>query len=126
LGGLGKEGFRHVFTIETPEEADTATGERVPLWNDRRYEHGPFDLIGDVRGCCDELETLLGQLGYVESRLESDEPVWGTRVFAHPEGRKAVFFGDLVDRGPRILDTARLVRNMVRHGWASASPAITT
>jgi len=122
LGGLGKEGFRHVFTLETPEEAETATVERVPLWTDRREEHGPFDLIGDVHGCCDELEALLGQLGYVESPLESDEPVWGTRVFGHPEGRKALFLGDLVDRGPRILDTVRLVRNMVRHGSALCIP----
>src|SRR5882724_8523859 len=34
-------------------------------------------------------------------------------VYIHPEGRKAVFVGDLVDRGPRILDTLRLVRNMI-------------
>ena len=43
-------------------------------------------------------------------------------VYAHPEGRKAIFVGDLVDRGPRILDTLRLVRNMVRHGSALCVP----
>src|SRR5262249_1186838 len=37
-------------------------------------------------------------------------------------GRKAVFLGDLVDRGPRILDTLRLVRNMVTAGSALAVP----
>ena len=46
-----------------PEEVEAATVERVPLWNDRKHEHGPFDIIGDVHGCCDELEALLGQLG---------------------------------------------------------------
>ncbi len=59
--GLRKEGFRHVFVMETPEEVEAATVERVPLWNDRTGEHGPFDIIGDVHGCCDELE---GRLGY--------------------------------------------------------------
>ena len=47
----------------TPEEVEAATVERVPLWNDRTDEHGPFDIIGDVHGCCDELEELLGRLG---------------------------------------------------------------
>ena len=64
LRGLGREGFRHVFVLETPEEVEAATVERVPLWNDKRQEHGPFDIIGDVHGCCDELEALLQQLGY--------------------------------------------------------------
>ena len=39
--------------------------ERVPLWNDKRDEHGPFDIIGDVHGCGEELEELLARLGYV-------------------------------------------------------------
>lgn len=123
IRGLGREGFRHVFVMETPEAVDAATIERVPLWNDRRDEHGPFDIIGDVHGCCDELEALLGKLGYSEIILEGDaDPVWGARAFAHPEGRRAVFVGDLVDRGPRIVDTVRLVRNMVVHGSAFCVP----
>ncbi len=96
--------------------------ERVPLWNDRRDEHGPFDVIGDVHGCCDELEQVLGRLGYIVTLLESNDPDWGSRVFTHPEGRKVVFVGDLVDRGPRILDSVRLVRNMVVHGSALCVP----
>ena len=122
LRGLRKEGFRHVFVMETPEEVDAATVEQVPLWNDRTGEHGPFDIIGDVHGCCDELERLLDRLGYTEDRLEGDDPAWGSRVYAHPEGRRAVFLGDLVDRGPRILDSVRLVRNMVLHGSALCVP----
>ena len=46
------------------EEVDAAVIERQPLWNNRKHEHGPFDIIGDVHGCCDELEQLLQQLGY--------------------------------------------------------------
>src|SRR5438270_7056110 len=114
LRGLGREGFRHVFVLESPEEVEAATIERVPLWNDKRYEHGPFDIIGDIHGCCDELETLLRRLGYVATTLDPDSPIWGNRAYTHPEGRKAVFVGDLVDRGPRIVDSVRLVRNMVR------------
>src|SRR6516164_4747370 len=52
LRKLGKEGFRHVFVLESPEEVDAVTVERVPLYNDKRAEHGPFDIIGDVHGCC--------------------------------------------------------------------------
>jgi protein phosphatase len=122
LRGLAREGFRHVFVLESPEEVEAATFERVPLGNDKRQEHGPFDLIGDVHGCCDELETLLRQLGYWETNLEGVSPVWGNRAYAHPEGRKVVFVGDLVDRGPRILDAVRLVRNMIAAGSALCVP----
>ncbi|MHB1556136.1 MAG: polynucleotide kinase-phosphatase [Isosphaeraceae bacterium] len=120
--GLRKEGFRHVFALVTPEEVEAAVVERVPLWNDRKDEHGPFDIIGDVHGCYDELEELLGRLGYVETSLDYDDPHWGNRAFVHPEGRKAVFLGDLVDRGPRILDTVRLARNMTYLGSALCVP----
>src|SRR4051794_26301672 len=51
LRGLRKEGFRHVFVLDSPEEIDAASVERVPLWNDRTDERGPFDFIGDVHGC---------------------------------------------------------------------------
>jgi protein phosphatase len=113
LRGLGREGFRHVHVLKSPEEVDAAVIERQPLWNNRKLERGPFDLIGDVHGCCDELEELLQLLGYI-----GDE----TGVRRHPEGRKAVFLGDLVDRGPRIVDTLRTVMTMVRAGSAFCVP----
>ena len=122
LRGLQREGFRHIFVLKSPEEADAATITRVPLWNDKRDEHGPFDIIGDVHGCCDELEALLGQLGYEPGELPEDDLVWGRRIYHHPQGRKAVFLGDLVDRGPRVLDTLKLVRNMVHAGAAVCVP----
>ncbi len=123
IRGLSKEGFRHVFVLESPEDVDAATVERVPLWNDRRNDHGPFDIIGDVHGCCDELEALLTTLGYgAVDALQGGPSFKSGPVYAHPEGRKAIFVGDLVDRGPRILDTTRLVANMVRHGSALCVP----
>ncbi|HEY1377444.1 MAG TPA: polynucleotide kinase-phosphatase [Gemmataceae bacterium] len=122
LRGLGREGFRHVFVLDSPEAVGAATVERVPLWNDKRDDHGPFDIIGDVHGCCDELEALLRQLGFQAMTVEGETPGWGNRTYSHPAGRKAVFVGDLVDRGPRILDTVRLVRNMVRAGSALCVP----
>ena len=117
LRGLKREGLRHIFVMESVEEVDAASVSRVPLWNDKRDEHGPFDIIGDVHGCCDELEALLGQLGY-DVAAENDHD----GVYSHPEGRKAVFLGDIVDRGPRVLDTLKLVRNMVQAGTALCVP----
>jgi protein phosphatase len=117
---LQKEGFRYVFTLRSPEEVAVVQIERQPLWTNRKGEHGPFDIIGDVHGCCDELEALLGQLGY-EYR---EEPAGGRypRAYFHPAGRMAVFLGDLVDRGPRILDTVQLVMKMVMAGNALCVP----
>ncbi|MEP0847345.1 MAG: polynucleotide kinase-phosphatase [Phycisphaerae bacterium] len=70
---LRKEGFRHVFVFNTPEEADAAIVERTPLWNNKQHEHGPFDIIGDVHGCFDELVALLGELGW-EWSFDFDAP----------------------------------------------------
>ena len=64
LRGINREGFRTVHVLRSPEEADAVEIVREPLYNDRRGEHGPFDIIGDVHGCFDELVTLLRQLGY--------------------------------------------------------------
>jgi protein phosphatase len=113
LRGLRKEGFRQVHVLSSPEDVAAAVVERTRLWNDRRDEHGPFDVIGDVHGCCDELELLLAELGYTPGE---------GGAYAHPEGRKAVFVGDLVDRGPRIVDSLRLVRAMVGAGSALCLP----
>jgi len=112
LRGLQREGFHHVFTLSSPDEVAAATIERQPLWNNRTGDHGPFDIIGDAHGCADELEELLALLGYVPTATVG---AFGgaAPVYAHPEGRTAVFLGDLVDRGPRILDTVRLVHAMV-------------
>jgi protein phosphatase len=112
LRGLSREGFKHVHVLRTQEEVDAVVIEQHPLWNNRKHERGPFDIIGDVHGCCDELEELLGVLGYVRT-----DATW-----AHPDGRKAIFVGDLVDRGPRIVDTLKTVMAMARAGTALCVP----
>ena len=117
LRGLNREGFRTVHVLRSPEEAAAVELAREPLYNDCRGERGPFDIIGDVHGCYDELVTLLGQLGYVRGGSGGERLAW-----RHPEGRRAVFLGDLVDRGPRVPDVLRLVMDMVAAGTALCVP----
>lgn len=119
LPHLKREGFRSVAVFSSPEELAGVTLERTPLWVDKRAEHGPFDIIGDVHGCRGELETLLARLGY--GWTATDSPFY-PRLYSHPEGRKALFVGDLVDRGPHILETLGLVKNMVEAGTAYCVP----
>ena len=111
LPHLRREGFRYLFKLNEPEIADVRI-ERIPLWTDRRREAGPFDIIGDIHGCGDELTTLLTKLGYAEQ-----DTTW-----KHPEGRRVVFVGDLVDRGPKVVETVRLVRGMMKSGSALCVP----
>ncbi|NUL49159.1 polynucleotide kinase-phosphatase [Cellulosimicrobium funkei] len=118
LKHLGKEGFRRVHVLSGTDEIATAEFVREPLLNDRRTETGPFDVIGDVHGCRSELETLLGRLGYVLHRDDEGRPVDAV----HPEGRRAIFLGDLVDRGPDTPGVLRLAMGMVAAGHALAVP----
>lgn len=121
IRNLKKEGFRHIFILNTADEVDSVTITREALWNDKTECHGPFDIIGDVHGCCDELEELLLQLGYIIVDSSTQSPFDGP-VYSHPQGRMAVFLGDMVDRGPRINDTLKLVYNMVNAGHALCVP----
>ncbi|OWK45600.1 protein serine-threonine phosphatase [Fimbriiglobus ruber] len=111
-----------MFVLDSAEAVEAAVVERVPLWNDRTADAGPFDVVGDVHGCADELETLLETLGYGKVVVGGHEPGWSNTGYVHPAGRKAVFVGDLVDRGPRVLDTLGIVRNMVASGSALCVP----
>jgi polynucleotide kinase-phosphatase len=117
LGRLREELFHDVYVLATPEEADAAVVERRPLPVDRRADAGPFDLIGDVHGCFDELTALLDLLGYqTEPRTDADgRPDYAVRP---PPGRRAAFVGDVVDRGPAVVGALRLVMAMVRDGVA--------
>src|SRR5580704_7512554 len=117
LRSLSREGLRTVHVLHTPEEVAAATVTRTKLFNDLRHETGPFDVIGDVHGCRAELEQLLDKLGYAIDRDGAGRPV-GAR---HPT-RRAIFLGDLVDRGPDTPGVLRLVMSMVAEGAAFCVP----
>ena len=117
LGLIRREGFAHQWVLRA-DEIDEVEIQRVPLYNDRRELHGPFDIVGDVHGCADELETLLARLGYEVVERRPGDGLDAGPVHAHPAGRTLLFLGDLVDRGPRVVDTLRIARNMVEAGHA--------
>ncbi|MFE5854484.1 polynucleotide kinase-phosphatase [Streptomyces sp. NPDC056500] len=108
LRGLEREGFRKVHVLRSVEEVAAAEVVLEGRYNDLRHLTGPFDIVGDIHGCSSELDTLLGKLGYVDG--------------VHPEGRTAVFVGDLVDRGPDSPGVLRRVMAMVGSGNALCVP----
>ena len=110
IGGMNREGIRYVHRLRSVEEVDAVEIVRTRLWTDRREETGPFDIIGDVHGCADELETLLGELGYAVAWNGKEVTV------TPPDGRRVIFVGDLVDRGPRSPDVLRIAKHMVDSG----------
>lgn len=116
LGGLQREGFRQVWKLSSEASIDVATLSRQPLWTDKRHDSGPFDIIGDAHGCADELQALLGKLGY--DLAWSQDRGERTVAVTSPEGRKVVFVGDLVDRGPNTPDVLRIAMGMVAAGTA--------
>ena len=117
LRKLKREGFRYVFVLNSPAEVEEAFVERMPMWVNRRNEHGPFDIIGDVHGCFEELVILLQRLGYrVETRAD-DTGDTGFSV-THPQGRRVLFVGDLVDRGPAVAKVLNLAMSMTADGTA--------
>ncbi len=119
LRSLRNEGFHNVYTLTSPEQAAEVTIERQPLWNNLKHEHGPFDIIGDIHGCFDELQTLLLQLAYQIMPSAEGEAHFSV---SHPEGRKVIFLGDLVDRGPATPAVLHLVMDMVASGVAFCVP----
>ncbi|WP_434299448.1 polynucleotide kinase-phosphatase [Corallococcus exiguus] len=118
MRGLEREGFRHLHVLK-PDAIERVVLERQPLWCNLKRERGPFDIIGDIHGCREELEALLAKLGYQVRPRADGTP--GVEV-RPPEGRKAVFLGDLVDRGPDIPGVLRLVMDMVEAGTALCVP----
>lgn len=65
-----------------------------------------YDIIGDVHGQDGKLTALHAKLGY---RIKDG-------AYRHPDGRIALFLGDLIDRGPGQLEVINIVRNMIEAG----------
>lgn len=115
LSRIRLEGFKKVVEWKHPDQVEALTTiERVPLWNNRKAEQGPFDIIGDIHGCYEELCQLLAQLGHAVDKA-------ACRVAVQP-GRKLLFLGDLVDRGPDSPSVLRLVMQAVQEGMAICVP----
>ncbi|MFJ8106513.1 polynucleotide kinase-phosphatase [Streptomyces sp. NPDC096132] len=108
LRHLEREGFRKVHVLRGVADVENATVVTEKRFNDLTHLTGPFDIVGDIHGCAAELESLLGKLGYTDG--------------VHPQGRTAVFVGDLVDRGPDSPGVLRRVMSMVKSGNALCVP----
>ena len=107
---------RSRFRTVTVTDAGSFVVDRVPGAFDHRDPTGPFDVIGDVHGCLEDLVHLLARLGYAVERDDAGRPIEAR----HPEARTAVFVGDLVDRGPDVPGVLRLVLGMLAAGTALA------
>jgi len=112
LLNLKKEGFKYVYMMNSIDEVMKTNIYKDTLYCDKSDESGPFDIIGDVHGCYDELIILLEKLGY-QIHIKDDE-----YHISHPNGRKIIFCGDLVDRGPKIVEVLKLVMHMVKQELA--------
>ncbi len=128
LRGLRKEGFRHVFVWRRPRRSRRPRSSGCRSGTTGRDEHGPFDIIGDVHGCCDELEELLGRLGYIEVvACDDDDPSLGQPGLRPPRGPQ----GGLRRRPrgpwpPHPRHGAAGARTWSTSARPSASPATTT
>lgn len=112
---LKHEKWAGLTVLNSFDETNNISIERYKLDIDKSDDHGPFDIIGDVHGCYDELRALLIKLGYHvnEDLIYSNESAVTTHL-----NRKVVFVGDLVDRGPNSVAVLALIMNMVKHGLA--------
>lgn len=114
LKNLKAERFRKIYVLNSEEEVNAVSGIiREPLFSNKKDIHGPFDIIGDIHGCIDETRELLAKLGYVIENVAETPENFGIQV-SHPENRKVIFLGDLVDRGPDSPAVLKLVMSMVR------------
>ncbi len=60
-----------------------------------------YDVIGDVHGCLHTLKALMNKLGYSKNGK-------------HPDGRKLVFVGDVINRGSHSTETLSFIRDLVK------------
>jgi predicted kinase len=119
LRNLRTEGYRVVHVLDSQEKIDAVSIAREPLYNDKRADHGPFDVIGDVHGCFSELCALFDRLGYVE---ETYDGAWCAAIPAAGARSFSVIWWTAVRRSSR--------RCASRWTWSPpaarcASPAIT-
>ncbi len=110
LDQLRDEPYDQLHVLQ-PEDKETSS-VRLQNHQVRVEDEGPFDVIGDLHGCLNELKRLLERLGYERDR----------KGYVHSENRKAVFLGDLGDRGPDSVGCLALVLDMVEQNRAYYVP----
>ena len=119
LRGLQREGFRHVFVLRR------AGGGRRGDDRARAAVERPARRARPVRHHRRRARLLrrAGRAAASSSATTVDGDRRRRRRSRHPEGRKAVFVGDLVDRGPAHRSAVlRLVMDMVAAGTALCVP----
>jgi predicted kinase len=75
----------------------------------RELPTGLWDVIGDTHGLYNELKLLLSKAGW---------SIVNDRLLPHPQGRKLLLLGDLVDRGTQSVELVRFVKHAVDNGLA--------
>src|SRR5690349_1687524 len=109
----------------TNTDPDALALQRIPhrFAEDRQIAHNPhvhddtpppYDIIGDVHGCIDELRELLSRLGWERAGVGD--------AMRHPDGRTLIFLGDLSDRGPGNMAVWKLAVDSVELGTARLVP----
>ena len=93
--------FNHV--VLKPDDSIWFTWNELPI--------GLWDVIGDTHGLLDDLIALLTKAGWT---------VENNRLQPHPQGRKLLFLGDLLDRGPQSIELVRFIKRAVEDGLAVA------
>lgn len=97
----------HAALVRTSQYPHRFVAEgSVPALIPRMLPTAHLDVIGDVHGLMDLLREMLDTLGY---DLSSGIPV-------HPAGRKLLFLGDIVDRGPDSIQVLQLAKRAVEKG----------
>jgi protein phosphatase len=112
LEDVRREPWGHIAVL-TEETQDIAEVVRPVGKFDRRHLNGPFDIVGDVHGCLDELLELLEKLGYKRGPEGN---------LTHPDGRTLIFLGDLADRGPHNAGAFALAMSLVEQAGAMYTP----
>jgi len=115
ISALRREKFATLIEINHPDQVPTIVVEekrREETFND--IGAGRVDVVGDIHGCFDELVILASRLGYIVGPYDpvSEDPI----KVSHPEGRKMLLLGDLVDRGPHNRDVLRFAMGLVHYG----------
>ena len=103
------EPYHELIVLRSPEEIT----QFAFYWTSpvvERSDYALFDIIGDVHGCHKLLTELLTQLGYQKAPQQHH--------YAHPGGRRAIFVGDIMDRGTENLKVLDLVYDMCRYNSA--------